>query len=181
MVGLGICIQRLASGYTGFLFKLSAVIIIILGLSMVNRGLTLGGIQTASFTSPPVVNQATHLEAPPAKPDKTIPFTAPPAAQDKVRSGEPSELRIIPDNVIFLVADQHGFSPLELHAVKNETVKIVISARELNGCNTIFMIPALNIKRTLVPGENVITLPPRNTDLVFTCGMGMIKGKIIFH
>lgn len=181
MVGLGVFMQRLSSCYTGRLFRLSAVIIIILGLSMVSRGLTLGGIETVSFTSPPILqDKAGSLEAPPES-KETIPFIAPPIAQNKVRSSETSEPKTnSPDNVILLVADRRGFSPLTLHAVKNQPVKIVITAKELNGCNSIFMIPSLNIKRTLVAGENAITLPPQNKDLVFSCGMGMIKGKILF-
>lgn len=156
MAGLGVFMQRLSASYTGRLFKLSAVIVMILGVSMVSRGLTLGGIET-------------------------VPFTAPPIAQNKVKSSETAEPKTnVPDNVIFLVADRRGFSPLTLHAFKKQPVKIVITARELNGCNRIFMIPALNIKRALVAGDNVITLPPQNRDLVFSCGMGMIKGKILF-
>jgi hypothetical protein len=181
MAGLGVFMQRLSASYTGRLFKLSAVIVMLLGVSMVSRGLTLGGIETVSFTAPPILQDRAGIPEAPPESKETAPFIAPPIAQGKVRSSETSEPKTnVPDNVIFLVADRRGFSPLTLHAFKKQPVKIVITARELNDCNHIFMIPTLNLKRTLIAGDNVITLPPQNRDLVFSCGMGMIKGKILF-
>ena len=37
-------------------------------------------------------------------------------------------------------------------------------------------MPSLNIQRTLAPGENVIEFTPKDKDINFSCGMGMIRG-----
>lgn len=153
MAGLGIFIQKFSSRYTGKLFKISATIVVILGLTMMNRGLTIGGIEYTSFKVPSIVRDEAW--------------------------GQESKTSVA-ESTVALIANQQGFSPLTLYAKANNSVRIVITAQELNGCNNIFMIPSLNIKRSLVLGENIISIPPQDKDLLFSCGMGMIKGKIHF-
>jgi uncharacterized protein len=64
---------------------------------------------------------------------------------------------------------------------KGVPVKWILAAREsdLNGCNQAIIIPEYNIKKRLVPGENVIEFTPTKSGFVtFTCWMGMIASSI---
>lgn len=56
---------------------------------------------------------------------------------------------------------------------------IRVGSRDLNGCNNPLTIPALGIKKKLVPGDNIIEFTPKNVGvIVYTCWMGMVTSTI---
>lgn len=52
-------------------------------------------------------------------------------------------------------------------------------ARNINGCNNAIVVPALELSKDLVPGDNVIEfLPGRPGTIQYSCWMGMIRSSI---
>ncbi|HWP68768.1 MAG TPA: sulfite exporter TauE/SafE family protein, partial [Rectinemataceae bacterium] len=56
---------------------------------------------------------------------------------------------------------------------------IRVAADGLNGCNNPITIPSYGIRKTLVPGDNLIEFTPRKEGVIsYTCWMGMISSRI---
>lgn len=57
---------------------------------------------------------------------------------------------------------------------------IEIDKRDLNGCNNAIIIPKYNIRKNLMPGENIVEFTPDSAGVVvYSCWMGMIRSKIV--
>lgn len=64
---------------------------------------------------------------------------------------------------------------------KGIPVKFIINAEasKLNGCNDAIIIPKYNVKKGLMPGENIIEFTPQETGTIpYSCWMGMIRSSI---
>jgi len=57
-------------------------------------------------------------------------------------------------------------------------VKWIIDGKSINSCNGTLVVPSLNKQINLKSGENVIEFTPKDKDINFSCGMGMIRGVI---
>jgi len=56
---------------------------------------------------------------------------------------------------------------------------IKVAAEGLNGCNNPITIPSYGIRKTLVPGDNLIEFTPNKEGVIaYTCWMGMISSRI---
>ena len=56
---------------------------------------------------------------------------------------------------------------------------IRVTAEGLNGCNNPITIPSYGIRKTLVPGDNLIEFTPNKEGVIaYTCWMGMISSRI---
>jgi len=56
---------------------------------------------------------------------------------------------------------------------------IKVTADGLNGCNNPITIPSYGIRKTLVPGDNLIEFTPKKEGVIaYTCWMGMISSRI---
>jgi sulfite exporter TauE/SafE len=56
---------------------------------------------------------------------------------------------------------------------------IKVTAEGLNGCNNPITIPSYGIRKTLVPGDNLIEFTPKKEGVIaYTCWMGMISSRI---
>ena len=72
-----------------------------------------------------------------------------------------------------------GYSPNQFNIKKGIPVKWVINGRNVFGCQGYFVVPSLNISKTLNEGENIIEFTPTETGFInFSCGMGMYRGRI---
>ena len=93
---------------------------------------------------------------------------------------EGSEIATIKDGVqtVKITADYSGYSPTPLYIQKNIPTKLIIDGKQLTGCNNTIVIPSLNIQKELKEGENIIEFTPGNTDIDYSCWMGMISGNI---
>ena len=61
-------------------------------------------------------------------------------------------------------------------------VRWIIRAEEedINGCNNEIYVPEFNLRKKLVPGDNIIEFTPSKTGIYsYSCWMGMIKSRII--
>jgi sulfite exporter TauE/SafE/copper chaperone CopZ len=56
---------------------------------------------------------------------------------------------------------------------------VSVKAEDLNGCNNPLTVPQYGIRKTLVPGDNLIEFTPdRDGTIAYTCWMGMITSSI---
>jgi len=56
---------------------------------------------------------------------------------------------------------------------------ITIAAKDLNGCNNAIIVPSYGIKKSLVPGENIVEFTPKKDGVIpYSCWMGMIRSRI---
>lgn len=59
------------------------------------------------------------------------------------------------------------------------TWTIRISADDLNSCNETLVVPSYNIKKDLVPGDNVVEFTPTKAGkIAYSCWMGMVRSSI---
>ena len=82
--------------------------------------------------------------------------------------------------VIEMTVDSSGYSPNFFVVKKDAPVKWVIYGKNVLGCQGYFVVPLLGISQALKEGENVFEFDPKNfSEISFSCGMGMFRGKII--
>ncbi len=156
MLTFGALSGLITKGYTKTLLKFSGILVVVLGIVMGSRGLALAGVNMPSTSS-----LASSLSG-----NKTL-ESATPAAKATIENGV---------QVVKMTADGAGYTPNGLYIQKNMPVKWIIDGKSLNSCNSQIIIPSLNIQKTLNPGENVIEFTPKDEDINFSCGMGMIRG-----
>ena len=74
--------------------------------------------------------------------------------------------------------DSRGYSPAVLTVRKDIPVVWKIKGTDVLGCQSFLVVPKLWITKRLEAGENIITFTPQEKGpLVFSCGMGMYRGK----
>lgn len=155
MLTFGAISGFLSKGYTKKLLKFSGVLIIVLGLIMSNRGLSLSGIN---------INPLSYVMA----------------SSFNSNSSTDSSKAILQDDVqiINMTANNNGYSPNVFYVQKGVPVKWVINGESLNYCNNSIVVNSLNIQQKLKSGDNIIEFTPTDKDLNFSCWMGMIRGVI---
>ncbi len=75
-----------------------------------------------------------------------------------------------------------GYSPSTVHLQAGQKARMIFDRRENSSCSEEVVIPALQVKRFLPAFEKTaldITAPAIAGTYPFTCGMGMLKGRII--
>ena len=132
--------------------KVSAVLVIVLGIVMAARGLSLSGV--------------------------SVSFAAPNA--DKI--AESGSVAKIEGNVQTVSIDlkPNYYAPIVVQ--KGVPVRFIIKAKEedINGCNNAIIIPKYGIEKRLKPGENIIEfLPTEEGNVVYSCWMGMLRSNIL--
>lgn len=146
----------LSKGYTKKILKLSGVMIIVLGLIMGNRGLSILG-----FNLNPVTAMALNKNSN----NSSNSNAAKAVLQDGVQ-------------VINMTADNRGFTPNAFYVQRGIPVKWIIDGKEMNTCNNAIIIPSINKELKINKGENVFEFMPDDKDMNFSCWMGMINGVI---
>jgi len=156
MLTFGALSGLITKGYTKTLLKFSGILVVVLGIVMGSRGLALAGVNIPTTSS-----LAATLSG--SKPSAS----ASPAAKPIIENGV---------QIVRMTADGAGYTPNGLYIQKNMPVKWIIDGKALNSCNSQIIIPSLKIQKDLKPGENVIEFTPKDQDINFSCGMGMIRG-----
>lgn len=152
MFGLGALGSLLSKKFTHKIMTVGAVLVVVLGLSMISQGFSLSGI-SISAALPSTSTDST---------DKT--------SSIKIEDG----VQIIESTL------SSGRYPA-ITVLANTPVKWTITAADgsINGCNYKVLIPEYNISYEFQPGENVIEFTPTKTGKVaYSCWMGMIRSSI---
>jgi sulfite exporter TauE/SafE/plastocyanin domain-containing protein/copper chaperone CopZ len=152
MLSFGTITGFLSKNSTKRILKVSGVLVVVLGMIMTNRGLALAGLNLpfADLTSSSKTGASMATKA---------------QLADGIQT-----LRI--------AANNRGYIPNVLYVQKDIPLKWIIDGEQINSCNNEIIIPSLNIKKKLVPGENIINILPQDQDISFSCWMGMINGVI---
>jgi len=78
------------------------------------------------------------------------------------------------------VVVQGGYSPAHVRVKAGAPVRLVFDRQETSGCSEEVVIPDFGIRRFLPAHEqtSVEFTPERPGSYEFTCGMGMLRGRI---
>lgn len=147
MFGFGALSSFLSGQFNRKMLKVSAVLVIVLGIFMVNRGLSLSGISIA-------------------------------APLNKPTSGNVATIR---GNVQEVVTTMEGgkYKPFVVQQGIPVRWTVRVKPEDLNGCNNPLTVPKYNIKKKLVPGDNLIEFTPKEAGTItYTCWMGMVSSTI---
>lgn len=136
--------------YVAKIAKIGAALVFVLGLSLVNRGLSLFGAKTMNMEIESKASSKTYVSI--------------------VNEDSQSLITELDDDSFPEILVQKDLPVKWIIEVKKD---------KLNECNNEVVIPKLNIDKQLEEGENIIEFIPVETGYIsYTCGMGMIKSRI---
>lgn len=157
MLTFGALSGLLSKGYTKKILKFSGILIITLGLIMGNRGLALAGININPFQS--LASGLNNINSSNSN-----------IAKAKIKDGV---------QIIEMTANNSGYTPNAFYVQKGIPVKWIINGESINYCNNAIVMPSLNIEMKINKGENIVKeFIPKDSDINFSCWMGMIRGVI---
>ncbi|WP_312700527.1 sulfite exporter TauE/SafE family protein [Sedimentibacter sp.] len=157
MLTFGALSGLLSKGYTKRLLKLSGVMIIVLGIIMGNRGLSILGYNL----NPAVL----AMDRSASDIDNENPNIAKAVIKDGVQT-------------INMTVNNKGFTPNAFYVQKDIPVRWVINGELINTCNNAIIIPSIGKEIKINKGENILEFTPNDSDMRFSCWMGMINGII---
>lgn len=138
--------------FSGKLMKVSAVLVVVLGMFMFSNGISLSGISVPSL----------------------------PIGSSQAQAGTANIAKI--ENGVQVVTtglSSGRYEPILVQ--KGIPVKWTIQAKDgdINGCNNSIVVPKLNLSKDLAVGDNVIEFTPEESgEIPYSCWMGMIRSKI---
>ncbi len=154
MFGFGYFISSVSGERVKKMMKISGVVVIILGLFMLNRGLTNFG-----WGFKPLLPQGR-------------------VAATDTRSGENNKTQEV--QVVKMDLTYRGYVPNVLYVKKGVPVRWIINVKQMSGCTNAILVEKLGIKRDLKLGENIIEFTPTEAgEISFSCWMKMVWGKFI--
>lgn len=149
MFGFGAVSSYLSGKFTHKLMKVSAVLVIVLGVVMFNRGLNLSGLGLSN-----------------------IAYAAPASGGNVAKLAGNVQL-------VTTSLKSGRYEPFVVQVGVPVKWTITATASQLNGCNETVTIPKYGISQRLVPGDNIIEFTPDQVgNLPYTCWMGMISSNI---
>ena len=152
MLGFGSLATVISHKTTRKILKISAVIVLILGLIMLNRGLTVMG---SNFSYD--------------------------AIKEKIIKPETGNV-IMKEGYqeIHMEVNRYGWEPSSFVLKKDVPVKWLINVKELTGCNNEIIVRDYNIDIKLEKGMNVVEFVPDKIGTIrWSCWMGMIPGSFV--
>ena len=166
MLGLGSIVSILGKKYTGVMMKAGAILVVVMGLSMMSQGFALGGF-----------GKSTEQNA--------VSENKPQTAKSDAKS-EPKKSDSAPD-IVMKDGKQIVKSTLNPYRYPAITVKkgvpvhweIEAGQNALTGCNYKMIFRDLGFMYELGYGTNVIEFTPEKAGTMqYTCWMGMVRGTI---
>lgn len=143
--------------FTKNLIKVSAMLVIILGFVMLNRGVAFTGLSFNTFAADKISSESNDNNS------NTANITT--------INGDIQE--------ITTTLSSGRYTPITVQEGVPVKWTIVADAKSINGCNNQIIIPEYDIKQKLVAGENVIEFTPNDTGKFgYSCWMGMIRSSI---
>ncbi len=156
MLGFGSLATVIGSKFTKKILKISALIVIIMGVVMINRGLTLTG------TGYDFNTLITSVRAS----DNGI------TGASVTNNGGYQEIR--------MDVTRYGWQPDKFVLKKGVPVKWIINGKEITGCNNAIQVPQLGLNFDIKRGEQIIEFTPtKEGKIPWSCWMGMIPGVFI--
>lgn len=164
MLAFGYLSSVITANITHEFLRISSLIIVILGVVMINRGLTLSGsgYDAYSLWSKSVLTidekfltwQKEHGEI-----------------DARIQAGY---------QVIYMEVEPNAYIPATFTLHKNLPVKWIINVRKVSTCNRQIVIPSLSMTIDLKSGLQMVEFVPEQTGVIsWSCYMGMIPGTFI--
>ncbi|MEX0907687.1 MAG: cupredoxin domain-containing protein [Gemmatimonadota bacterium] len=74
-----------------------------------------------------------------------------------------------------------GYEPNTVRAIAGVRLRLVFDRQEASGCSEELVIPAFGVKRYLPAYEETVVeiMPSHAGEYEFTCGMSMLRGRLI--
>ena len=74
-----------------------------------------------------------------------------------------------------------GYDPATIRVAAGRPVRLVFDRRESSSCSEELVFPAFNLRRFLPENQRttIDIIPPAPGSYEFTCGMGMLHGRVI--
>ena len=153
MFGLGAIVTMLGNKFTKKMMKISAVLVVVLGVIMLGRGLVLSGITFP--TNSPVAAAATSTAA---------------SAEDSVEDGAQN---------ITSALTSRGYPDITVKKGVPVVWNLQADSSNINGCNRTLVISEFDLQVKLQAGDNIIKFTPTESGTItYSCWMGMQTGKI---
>ena len=171
MLTFGAISGLLSKSYTKKILKFSGILIVVLGLIMGNRGLSLAGISINPL----------NLISSKIEEIKTTNGEVSSSTNNKSSASSDSSNKATLENgvqILKMTASSRGYTPSVSYIEKRTPVKLIVDGKQLNSCNSTLVIPSLNKQLKLKSGENILEFTPGSKDIKFSCWMGMIGGTI---
>jgi sulfite exporter TauE/SafE/copper chaperone CopZ len=155
LIGFGSLTSVISKKATKTILKIAAILVLILGLVMLNRGLVVLG---SDYSFDAILGSVTGNVAA--------------SAGDVVMRGDYQEVN--------MEVTRYGWSPDTFTLKRGVPVKWNIDVKELTGCNNEIIVRDYDIGVKLKKGLNVVEFVPDEVGTVrWSCWMGMIPGVFI--
>jgi len=151
MLGLSIVSTHMRHQYSKYFVKVGAVLIVVMGVVMFNRGIALAG------------------------------YSQPVQAVESSVSGVIAYVESDTDfQTVQVDIQKYTYEPIVLQKGIPVNLNFYADAENLNSCNGALQIPEYNVKLGLIPGDNMVVFTPTETGVyTYSCWMGMITSEII--
>lgn len=137
---------------------ITAGILVIFGILMINRGIALSGFSLSNTMATSIM----------LNPEKRLVSAS---TKEICEESTPQLLK--------MMVDKKGWGKKVIHFEYGKKARWEIDVKEITMCNRELEIPALGISKRLKKGLNVIEFNPgKHQTLVYTCWMGMLKGEL---
>jgi plastocyanin domain-containing protein len=85
------------------------------------------------------------------------------------------------NNTAKITISKRGYEPKEIAVKKGQPVKLEFFREDGENCGEELLFPKLNIKKSLPVGASAAVefTPQESGEIGFTCGMDMLRGKVI--
>jgi len=159
---LGVTTTALTDRWKEIFQKVVAIVVIFVAFFTILTGATLAGINISLKKSGSTQCQGSQCPA-----EDTL------SKSDAVIKNGVQEVTI---NIL-----DTGYTPAEIKIKKDIPVKVTLKTDNTLGCARAFVVPSLNIQRTLPKnGEDSFEFTPEKTgDIAFSCSMGMYGGHFV--
>lgn len=156
LMGFGVLTSLFSLSLTPKLLNASGYVVMVLGVVMLNRGLTVTG--TGMDFNTLITKAAQNIQSE----TQELPATN-------------TSLQVITMDVL-----RSGYSPNKFVLRKGVPVKWVINGKELTECNKAIVVPQFNLKINIQSGIQAIEFTPQEAGVIpWSCWMGMIPGSFV--
>ncbi len=158
LLTFGMLSGLLKNRFNKVLLKVSAVLVLVLGISMIQRGL--------AFVPSNNINTSAEVAVVDTDIDKTVEEQVETEAKDEVQE-------------LTTTLSSRNYEDITVKAGVPVKWTILADENALNGCNNVLAIPDLQLQVVLKTGENIIEFTPTTEGVIgYSCWMGMIRNLI---
>ncbi|MFA6446819.1 MAG: sulfite exporter TauE/SafE family protein [Patescibacteria group bacterium] len=102
------------------------------------------------------------------------------AGNNSIQLNDPNVILQNGVQIVRMAQTGRGYSPSSFTIKKGVPVKWIVDSQNAYTCDSVIVVPALNIRKNLVAGENTIEFTPSQVGkITFSCSMGMYSGQFI--